>query len=693
MTGGPRDENRRNPLLTLLRTSLILTALDRFTARLYEMLKTGLFGGIFSGYRAAPPARFAGRIREGKAAKLFSEFRYGICRRIETSVIVYGIRSLMRYLFWCRLKVYGTFFASFGLYTIAVTAVTSLLRGEFGGILRTPEMLFSYCLIVASVPLILSKKTLAEGIPGSAVGRLIMKASGFRAEDLPAPVGDGGHTNAAFLLGIIFGVLSYAVSPFLLFAALAVCPAAYLVLIRPEVGVVALFFGMPWLPTMALAAIVIYTALCLAVKLFRQKRLLRIEPVDIMAAAFLAVTFFGGIVSYSPASLKPGLLMVCLMLGYFLTVTLSTNREGLARCAAASAGSGALVSLYGIVLYFTGGGYSSGAWLDSSMFDGIRGRAVATLENPNMLGEYLILIIPIAAAMLIGRGEGLRRVSAFLCMGIMGVCLLLTWSRGAWLGLIGAALLFLFMWHRRSVWVVLAGLLSLPVLPAVLPASILSRITSIGNMADSSTSYRVYIWRATVAMIRDNFLTGIGIGEGAWDRIYPRYSYMGIEAAPHSHNLFLQIWLETGIVGILVFLAFLFLLYQAAFTFFRRLSDGAVLRTPDISASVLAENLSASRSRRLSIHQGRTQLRISAAGPLCGIFAVLVQGMTDYAWYNYRLFLMFWLAAGLAMAYTREGRTHMEDGWEDFPVPESVGGAGGNLKEESDRRSEGNLNE
>ncbi len=662
MNENRRDTNRPGFFTNLLRSSLILSALDRFTAWIYDLLKNGLFGFLFSGYRESPRCAFAEKIRGGKAAKLWSEFRYGVCRRIESSVIVGGAELLMRYLLGCRLKVYGTFFASFGLYTTAVSLITSLLHGSFRGIPQTREMLLSYALILASVPLILSKKTLSEGIVSSHIGRFLLKITGFSEEDAQRVIGDGGHTNVAFLSGILFGVLSYVVSPVYLFAFLAGIPVLYLILVKPEIGVMLLFFAMPWLPTMVLAAIVIYTTLCAAVKIFRRKRVFRIEPVDITAMAFMLVLFLGGTVSYSPASLKPALLMICLMLGYFLTVTLITTREWLVRCSTAAVVSAALVSIYGIVRYFTGGGYSSDAWLDSSMFETIRGRAVGTLDNPNMLGEYLDITIPIAAAMFIGHGEGLRRLPALFCIGAMGVCLILTWSRGAWLALIAAALVFLFMWHRRSVWLVLAGIASLPLLPAVLPASITQRILSIGNMADSSTSYRVYIWRAAVHMIRDHLFSGIGIGEGAWFRVYPAYAYQGVEVAPHSHNLFLQIWMETGLCGILVFLLFLFLLYQAALTFFRNLSGGALLKNPDISADLLAENLGASVGRQNSMRHGRTQLRISTAGPLCGIIAVLVQGMTDYAWYNYRLFLMFWLVCGLASAYTRSGRAMIGDG-------------------------------
>ena len=63
---------------------------------------------------------------------------------------------------------------------------------------------------------------------------------------------------------------------------------------------------------------------------------------------------------------------------------------------------------------------------------------------------------------------------------------------------------------------------------------------------------------------------------------------------------------------------------------------------------------------------GKYQIRISAAGPLCGLFAVLVQGMTDYVWYNFDVYLMFWLIAGLAVCYIRNGREQLESGGEQI---------------------------
>jgi hypothetical protein len=36
-----------------------------------------------------------------------------------------------------------------------------------------------------------------------------------------------------------------------------------------------------------------------------------------------------------------------------------------------------------------------------------------------------------------------------------------------------------------------------------------------------------------------------------------------------------------------------------------------------------------------------------------GVLALLLQGLTDYVWFNYRVLLMFWLAVGLAVGISR----------------------------------------
>lgn len=653
----PGKSNNPGFLLSLIRNSIILSYLDKFTSYIYSLIKNGLFGRIFSGYNAnMESVTFSRNNDPQKLSAYFYELRYGICRRIESSFIVNSVINLASFLLKCRLKVYGAFLASFGMYTAIINLIRHFSSENLHSLLDNAELVVSGIVVFAAIPLIMSKKSLSEGLSASLIGKIILAVTGYSEEKLRHYFGDAGRMNIAFILGILCGIISYWIpSVYILCVILAVI-ALYIILIRPEVGVLALLALAPWLPTMILAALVGYTTVCYFIKLFRGKRVFKFEPIDIVVAAFGLILLSGGFISFSSASLKPALLMSCLLLGYFLVSQLITTREWLVRSSVVCVISATLVAAVGIFMYIFGLGYSSAAWLDSEMFAGIAGRAVGTLGNPNVFGEYLILVIPIVCSMVIGKGEGLRKLPAIFCLGILGMCLIFTWSRGAWLALMVAAVVFLFMWHRRSVWLIIAGIISIPILPSILPASIISRFTSIGNMADSSTSYRVYIWRASVNMIKNNSISGIGVGEGAWDLVYPLYTYMGIEAAPHSHNLYLQIFLELGIFGIIAFLIFLFMFYQSGFTFFKDLGGNSLLKTSDISERMLMNSSDNSINYSKKVAEGKTQLRISTIGPMCGVFAVLVQGMTDYSWYNYKVYLMFWLVCGLAMAYVRCGR-------------------------------------
>jgi len=638
--------------LTLVRGSIILGALERLSAFIYRMFKTGLFGFLFTGYRDHARFAFGEWLSKTRGAKLAERVRVWLCRNVEDSLFVHLIHGLAGKLLGLRLKTYGTFIASFGAYT-AVSAIVRVFLSRnitAAELLMNDNIIIAIVLVLAGIPLILSKKSLSEALCSSAAGYVVQSITGFTEDDLSVKTG-GLHTGPAFLAGILFGVASYFVSPLLMIAGAVALVGAYLVLIRPELGVLALFFFMPILPTMALLGIEAYTFVCYLIKVFRRKRVFRLEPVDIAALAFAFVLLTGGVISVTSASLKPALLFVGFLFAYFLVVGLIRSMEWLTRCTAASVISATLISVYGLVTYFTGTAVMDDAWLDTNLFGSIRGRAYATLENPNMYGEYLVLIIPLALGILIRRWGGMRKSAAVLCLGIMGAGLICSWSRGAMLALIIAMIVFLFMWHRRAMFLVFAGLLSIPVLPFVLPEAMVSRYFSIGDMADSSTSYRVGGWQAAFEMLKENFLAGIGIGGEAWSSIYPKYAFMTLESTPHAHNLYLQIAMETGIVGLCVFLWFLFLLYQSGFTFFRRLSDESLLLPESLSPydAPLSDDVNR------NIRRCRMDLRVSAAAPLCGVLAVLAQGMTDYSWYNYRVYLMMWLVCGLASAYVRTG--------------------------------------
>lgn len=376
----------------------------------------------------------------------------------------------------------------------------------------------------------------------------------------------------------------------------------------------------PVIPTMAVLALVCGCGLFTAAQLASDRSAaLTASPLNVHIALYALVVFWSTATSVNlSGSLLPGLLTVAFVL-FFYGVTSSGLERHLDKVLWLLLAAGVGVSLYGFYQACFPERYSD-VWTDADLFSSIAFRVYSTLANPNVLGEYLLLVIPIACAMMFAGDTWPRRIACLLAAGIMGVCLILTYSRGCYLGLLGAAAVFLVLLDRRFLFL---GILAVALCPLYLPESVISRFTSIGNMADSSTSYRVRIWMGSLSMLRHFGFSGVGFGSEAFNTIYPNYAVHGTYAQ-HAHNLFLQILCDSGIVGLLVFLGLMVSCYRMMFTAIRREAD----RT----------------ARMLQI------------GGISAVTGFLIQSMTDYTFYNYRVMLLFFGMLGLCVLFTRMGK-------------------------------------
>jgi hypothetical protein len=155
---------------------------------------------------------------------------------------------------------------------------------------------------------------------------------------------------------------------------------------------------------------------------------------------------------------------------------------------------------------------------------------------------------------------------------ILAVGLLVSWSRGAWLGFGGAALTLLFFAPKRRL--IGAVLVALVVGGAIFifatglaPASLVARAsdftqdlvgyTDVRGAQISDANYavleRLAHWQAALDMARDNLW--IGIGFGAYDAAYPRYALMNWPTGlGHAHNFYLNVLAETGVIGLVAYL-------------------------------------------------------------------------------------------------------------------------------------------
>lgn len=378
----------------------------------------------------------------------------------------------------------------------------------------------------------------------------------------------------------------------------------------------------PVLPTMVLVMLSFLCAGIFCVHVVSNKDFTFAKnPVNGFVIFFVLALIWGCINSFAVSvSVRQVAVHISFILFYFVVInTIRTKKQWLAMIKLFLF-MAFIVGAYGVLQNFTGV-ESTASWVDEEMFEDIQVRVYSFFDNPNVLGEFLVLTIPMVIAVLWSKNKAEHKAVFgvfFLCMA---ACMIFTWSRGAWLGLFLACVILLLSMDKR--WAFF-GVLAICVLPALLVATgntaILQRLFSIGNTADTSTAYRVSIWSASLDIIRDFWVSGIGIGSEAFKSIYPLYAKAGADFALHSHNLYLQIWVECGILGVVSFFALLIRYLKQTFSF----SVMAAKKNSEVAKYVIA---------------------ISA-----GLLGFLFQGLTDYVWYNYKILMLFWIVLAFGVS-------------------------------------------
>ena len=177
--------------------------------------------------------------------------------------------------------------------------------------------------------------------------------------------------------------------------------------------------------------------------------------------------------------------------------------------------------------------------------------------EPNTLGGYLIVIISLTLALFLQKAFGQKTNLLIPLLVLSGVSIMFTQSRGSWLGLIGMSAPFILLSPKRIFFII--GALSLILtLPYIAPQATKERFTGtfradpgfdrterfMGQGLDPSSSER---------------LTSYKKGFEKWKK-RPLFGY-GVTGAGFIDGQFLRVLVETGIVGIALFI---FLLWRMA---------------------------------------------------------------------------------------------------------------------------------
>lgn len=264
------------------------------------------------------------------------------------------------------------------------------------------------------------------------------------------------------------------------------------------------------------------------------------------------------------------------------------------------------------------------AWLDEEA-TGLGIRIYSVFGNPNVYGEFLVLTLPLMFA---GFNQYKRLWVKLIYGGIFalgGLNVLLTLSRGSMMSLAIALVLVVLFKDRKYLPVLVVGVL---LSPYFVPQSIIDRILTIFQGGDTSTSYRVSIYTASLDMLKDYVVEGVGLGN--FKVLYKAYAYSAAKSF-HAHNTLLMIMIELGLVGFAAWILY--------FT------------------TWLKEIFSAQKSVN--------RYGYFAFAAFAGIVGCTVQGMVDHVFHNYDILffyvLMMTFGVIAAQIAREEGDEHGEN--------------------------------
>ncbi|HKQ93634.1 MAG TPA: O-antigen ligase family protein [Blastocatellia bacterium] len=181
----------------------------------------------------------------------------------------------------------------------------------------------------------------------------------------------------------------------------------------------------------------------------------------------------------------------------------------------------------------------------------IEGLVGGMFENPNDLATALNLLLPFAVALTV-ISKGLARLFFLVCAAILTVGILVTLSRGGFLGLLALCVVLLWKLGRgRRMKTILAAVLICGTLIAVMPGGYGARITSIFNTEEDKTGsaqQRRELMERAASIAISRPIIGVGMGN---------FHIYSIHDKP-AHNAYLEIAAELGVMGLIAYLILIF---------------------------------------------------------------------------------------------------------------------------------------
>lgn len=189
-----------------------------------------------------------------------------------------------------------------------------------------------------------------------------------------------------------------------------------------------------------------------------------------------------------------------------------------------------------------------------------RGKIYSTFVNPNYWGAAVNLVIYYPIIRMIQKNTNEKKIYNLITFIILLANLLLTYTRGAWLGFAVGLIILGIIYYKKILYVVPVGIVSIFAVP-----SLRNRFISIFDLNNFTNDERFKLWKTGFIMFKDHFIKGVGNGNyldmyGSYVKLYPQ---LYLQRDKFSvHNSYIKMFAELGIFGGIIFiLIYVFLAY------------------------------------------------------------------------------------------------------------------------------------
>ncbi|MFH1231216.1 MAG: tetratricopeptide repeat protein [Planctomycetota bacterium] len=269
---------------------------------------------------------------------------------------------------------------------------------------------------------------------------------------------------------------------------------------------------------------------------------------------------------------------ICYLLIFFILLKNINRKNQLDRLINVIILTATIVSIYGILQSFK---------IDTvSWAIGDRSRVATTLGNPIFACAFLIMVIPIIISRLIqyinkGFNRNYTAIIAYTIILIINIlCIILTKSRGPFIGFVISLFLFVLLvarikqirWLFRSVIavtllsIIFLAVLNIPRGPFHGIKKHLGRFAELYEMDKGSVKVRLLIWEGAVSIIKSSpARLFFGHGLESPFPLYHKYvpssfaRFEGNSIPDHSHNETFDMLITSGVLGLFVYLAIIFM--------------------------------------------------------------------------------------------------------------------------------------